>query len=238
MSPTRHDFSYGLFMMYLDLDEIPDVFDGRWCWSATRPAPAWFRRDDYLGETGTDLADTVRDEAERLTGTRPTGPIRMLTHLRYLGLVMNPVSFYYCFPPDGDRPDVILAEITNTPWRERHTYALHAGTTEGDVTTAPHRFPKDFHVSPFMSMNQEYVWRVNTPGERLVIHMDNLEGEKKLFDATLRLAREEISGATLTAALLRFPWMSARIAAGIYWQALRLRTKRTPYYPHTRRKAG
>ena len=222
-------------MMYLDLDELPDVFDGRWCWSAQGPAPAWFRRTDYLGDAGTDLAESVRDEAERLTGTRPAGPIRMLTNLRYLGVVMNPVTFYYCFPPEGEHPDVILAEITNTPWRQRHTYALSAGTTNGAATETPHRFRKEFHVSPFMAMDQEYVWHMTTPEKRLLIHMENFEGGQKLFDATLKLKREDISGASLARALLRFPWMSARIAVGIYWQALRLRAKRTPYHPPPRR---
>lgn len=235
MSPTEHEFSYPLFMMYLDLDEVPEVFDGKWCWSARGPAAAWFRRRDYMGDGSTDLAESVRNEAERLTGTRPAGAIRMLTNLRYLGVVMNPVTFYYCFPPECEHPDIILAEITNTPWRERHTYALHSGTTSGGVTETAHRFPKDFHVSPFMSMDQEYVWHMSSPHERLTVHMENLEGDRKLFDATLRLKREEISSASLAGALLRFPWMSARIAAGIYWQALRLRAKRTPFHRHPRR---
>ena len=101
-SPRAHAFTYRLFMMYLDLDELEEVFRGRWLWSAHRPALAWFRRADYLGAASVPLDEAVRSEAERLTGSRPTGPIRMLTHLRYYGYVQNPVTFYYCFARDGE----------------------------------------------------------------------------------------------------------------------------------------
>ena len=119
--PRRHRFSYRIFMMYLDLAELDHVFDRRWLWSARRPALAWFRRSDYLGSASVPLDEAVRSEAERLTGRRPSGPIRVLTHLRYFGYVQNPVTFYYCFAPDGDVVETILSEITNTPWGERHT---------------------------------------------------------------------------------------------------------------------
>lgn len=251
LSPTSHEFEYGLFMLYLDLDELPDVFDGRLLWSARRPAPAWFRRADYLGDAAVPLDEAVRSEALRLTGRRPRGPIRMLTHLRYLGYVMNPVSFYYCFAEDGTRVESILAEITNTPWGERHTYALTSGP-DGDATGPEHVFGKSFHVSPFMEMEQSYAWRFGAPGERLTVHMESIAasgaagpGEaasptsaRRVFDATLVLRREEISGVSLARALVRYPWMTARVATGIYWQAARLRMKGIPFHAHPRKRAA
>jgi len=232
LEPVPHGFTYRLFMMYLDLEELATVFDRRWLWSTRSAAPAWFRRADYLGDPAVDLADTVRDEAERLTGQRPLGPIRMLTHLRYFGYIMNPVTFYYCFRTDGEEVEIILAEITNTPWNNRHTYALRADPGGGGACGQSHRFAKAFHVSPFMDMDQEYEWRFRDPGPRLFVHMENQKASKKIFDATLLLHREEISSRSLASALTRYPWMTARVAAGIYWQALRLRLKRTPYHDH------
>ena len=237
-SPVEHGFTYPLFMMYLDLEELPTLFTRRWLWSVRAPAPAWFRRADYLGGSNTDLSEAVRGEAMRLTGHRPGGPIRMLTHLRYFGFVMNPVTFYYCFAEDGEVVDVILAEITNTPWNERHTYALRSEQAGGGATGRTHRFAKAFHVSPFMPMDQEYTWRFSDPGRGLLVHMANHVGADSVFDATLRLRREEISGATLAGALLRYPWMTARVAVAIYWQALRLRLKRAPYHEHPDRLAA
>jgi DUF1365 family protein len=225
-------------MMYLDLDELPAVFQGRWLWSSRAAAPAWFRRADYLGDASVDLPEAVRAEAERLTGSRPQGPIRVLTHLRYFGYVMNPVTFYYCFDADDAHVDVTLAESTNTPWNERHTYALSPDAAEDGPTNRPHEFAKSFHVSPFMSMDQEYTWQFSDPEHRLMVHMENREDGQKIFDATLRMHREEISGGTLARALIRYPWITARVAVGIYWQALRLRMKKTPYYDHPQTSAA
>jgi len=236
-TPVEHAFEYPLFMMYLDLDELPGLFDPHWLWSARRPAPAWFRRSDYLGAPDVDLADAVRDEAERLTGRRPLGAIRMLTHLRYLGYAQNPVTFYYCFRPGVDEVDTILAQITNTPWGERHTYALWSD----DSSTAcgrSHRFEKAFHISPFMEMEQRYEWRFSEPGPNLRVHMRNAGDGGRVFDASLALQREEITSASLARALARFPWMTARVVAGIYWQAFVLWAKRAPYHEHPERRAA
>jgi len=227
-----HDFRYRLFMMFLDLEELPALFDGRWLWSARRPAAAWFRRSDYLGDRDVALDRAVRDEAERLTGQRPHGPVRMLTHLRYFGYVMNPVTFYYCFDRD-DRLRTVLAEITNTPWAERHTYAVT--TTDGEPA-ARLAFDKAFHISPFMGMRQRYEWRFDEPGDRLRVHMRSREDGEPVFGAWLSLERKEITGPALAGVLLRYPWMTARVAGGIYWQALRLRLKGNPYHEHPGRQ--
>jgi len=227
----RHEFSYALYMMYLDLEELPQLFDGRWFWSARRPAWAWFRRSDYLGEPTEPLSDAVRREVARLTGRQTDGPVRVLTHLRYLGFIMNPVSFYYCFDETGTRVDAVLAEITNTPWNERHRYGV-AGKDGEAATGRQHRLRKAFHVSPFMSMDHEYTWTFSEPGSDLYVHMENAVEGRAAFDATLSLARREISGRALAGALGRHPFMTARVATGIYWQAARLWMKGATFYPH------
>lgn len=220
--PVEHAFAYSLFMMYLDLDEVDHLFEGRWLWSARRPAPAWFRRRDYLGDPARPLAGEVRDLVERRLGRRPTGPIRLLTHLRYWGYCFNPVSFYFCH--EGEAIPAVVAEITNTPWNERHAYVLPG--------PGVHRMRKEFHVSPFMGMEQEYEWRIPAPDRDLRIHMENFERGERVFDATLTLERREISGRALAGALLRHPFMTGKAIAGIYWQALRLRMKRAPFHAH------
>jgi hypothetical protein len=227
-APRTHSFRYRLFMVCVDLAELPGVFDRFWFWSARRPALAWLRRADYLGDPRIPLDQAVRDRVEAHTGCRPSGPIHLLTHLRYYGHCFNPVSFYYVFDATGQRVETVVAEITNTPWKERHAYVLPAAA-DGSLEW---RFEKAFHVSPFMSLHQHYRWRLSQLGHRLNVHMENHDETGRMFTAHLELRRVEMTHRTLTRVLLRWPAMTLRVVGAIYWQALRLRLKRVPFFAH------
>ena len=230
--PVLHKFSYRLFMMYLDLDELPSLFSSRWFWSVNRPALARFRRKDHLGSESEPLQDAVRNLVERETGVRPTGPIRLLTNLSYFGYCFNPVSFYYCFEDDGETLHTIVAEVNNTPWGERDTYVLPESQNVGRNNIRRFRPAKKMHVSPFMPMEIDYDWCFTEPGKRVSVYMANMQDGKRFFDASIALTREEITGRSLAGVLLRFPVMTLRIVGAIYWQALRLWLKRCPIYKH------
>ena len=221
-APRAHAFRYRMAQLYLDLDEIETVFARRWLWSVDRRNLAEFRRHDYLAPHDQPLAEAVRDRVERALGHRPHGPVRLLTHLRYGGYVFNPVSFYYCFQPDGATLDAVLAEITNTPWRERHSYVLPVrdGVPYGDGWEWG--FDKAFHVSPFLPMDCAYRWRFTVPDEALRVHMQVDREGRRAFDATLTLLRQPLDGRSLARVLWRYPLMTAQVMTGIHWQALRL----------------
>jgi len=231
-SPRDHRFSMRLFMMCLDLDELPGVLDGRLLWSARRIALARFKRSDYLGDPGVPLADAVRARVREETGAEPTGPIRMVTHLRMFGYCFNPVTFYYCLDADGDRVQAIVAEVTNTPWGERHAYVLPADRSIGSDQSMRWTFDKDFHISPFMGMDQRYDWRFSPPGESLGVRMESREGGELVFDATLAMRRVEVTGRSLAWALIRHPLMTGEVIGRIYFEAMRLWLKRIPAVPH------
>lgn len=234
--PRENEFRYAVFFMFLDLQELPDIFSGRWLWSVNSPNVANFKRSDYLGPPDLPLDMAVRDRVEQELGERPSGPIRMLTHLRYLGHCFNPVSFYYCYDAEDTGVEFIVAEITNTPWGERHTYVLGEKQNEGTGKRKRYRFTKSFHISPFMDMDFRYDWQFDEPASTLNIHMVNTKADTRYFEARLAMRRREINGAALAWVLIRFPAMTLKVLAMIYWQAFRLWLKKTPYYEHPEHK--
>ncbi len=228
-----HGFVVRLYFAYLDLDELDAAFAGRWFWSARGFAPMWFRRADYFGDPARPLADCVRDEVAAQTGQRPDGAVRVLTNLRCFGYAFNPVSIYYCFDR-AERLVAVLAQITNTPWGERHHYVVgREAATAGTLRAA---FEKQFHVSPFQPMEQRYEWAVGTPGERLGVQMENTVDGKVVFDATLTVERRPWTTGNLLRALLRHPWMTGKVIAMIYWHAFLLWCKRATFHTHPKKR--
>lgn len=232
--PRAHAFRYPLFMVYLDLAELEAVFAGRWLWSCRRPALARFDRRDHLGDAAVPLDEEVRRLVAAHTGRRPAGPVRLLTHLRYFGYVFNPVSFFYCFAPDGETLEAVVAEVTNTPWGERHCYVVPGPAAAGGALRGASI--KAMHVSPFHPMTLRYEWAFETPGEDLRVGMrlrpQDDPSAAPVFAAALRLRRRPMSAAALAGVLARFPFMTARVIVAIHWQALRLWLKRVPVHDH------
>ncbi len=236
-SPVPHAFTYRLFMMYLDLNELPALFHNRWLWSVDRRNLASFLRTDHVGEPAIPLDAFIRQLVEARTGRRPAGPIRLLTHLRYFGYIFNPVSFYFCYDSPDRHVETIVAEITNTPWGERYCYVLDAQANLATGTRKRFRLNKEFHISPFIDMDAAYDWRFTEPRSQLAIHMENWRDEQPFFDATMKLERREISGASLARVLVQYPLMTAKVIGAIHWQAVNLWVKGVPVYPHpTKRK--
>jgi hypothetical protein len=227
-----HEFRYRLALAYVDLDELPTLLSGRLL--KRHPGLVRFRRRDYLGNPQAPLAEAVKELVHERTGTRPGGPIRLLTQLRSFGHCFNPVSFYYCFDPPGERLEHVLAEVTNTPWGERHVYVLSARTPSPMLTGTS---AKQLHVSPFMGMEHRYEWRVSAPSTRLEIQIDSHRAGALAFDATLCLRRRELTRRTVAATTARYPFATLRVLSLIYMQALALRRKGVPVHPHPTAKA-
>jgi DUF1365 family protein len=219
--------------MFLDLAELPTLFDNHPFWSYEGFNIASFRRRDHFGDPAIPLEQALADLVENRLGSRPNGPIRLLTHLRYYGHCFNPASFYYCYNSADTEVETIVVEIHNTPWRERHCYVLSAEQNEHPVKYwRRHQFAKAFHVSPFIDMDIHYDWRFREPQESLQVHMIDYQGGEKLFDASLALQRRKISRSSLNGVLLRYPVMTGKVITMIYWQALRLVLKKTPFFAH------
>lgn len=227
LHPHRHAFEYPLSFVYLNLDRLPEAFAGRQLWSCNRPSVAWFRRRDHLGDPRQPLAEAVR-ALVREAGGVAAGPVCLLTQLRYWGFIMNPVSFYYCFTPAGDRVSALVAEVHNTPWGEQHCYVL-PGEPAAEIW-----LEKRFHVSPFLPLEMRYRFRYSPPAETLQMEIANYERDEKTFVANLGLTRCPWTTPNLRRVLWRYPLQTQSVYAAIYWQAFQLWRKRTPYFPHPR----
>ena len=157
--------------------------------------------------------------------------IRMLCLCYWL--LFQPVTFYYCLDQAAE-VKTIVAEITNTPWGERHQYVLTAAANLGDDQKQRFEFTKAFHISPFMDMGLDYDWRFTAPGESLIVHMENASAGERFFDATLSARRIPINRANLRRMLWRYPALTVQVMAGIHWQAFLLLRKRCPHFAHPR----
>jgi uncharacterized protein len=229
-APVSHAFTYPLFMVLLDIDRIPELMAGsrftsynRWNWAS-------FHEADHFGDTRLPLRQRLARDAASHGLSLPDGPIYLLTHLRYAGYSFNPVSFFYCYDRAGTLR-LILAEVNNT-FGGAHNYWLEP-EQPGIVFRAS--AAKHFYVSPFMPADMHYTFAFTEPGNRLVAHMSLEQAAASAgphaFDATLRLDYRPWTARELRRALVRHPAITARVMAGIHWEALRLWWKGLPIVP-------
>ncbi|QOR40202.1 DUF1365 domain-containing protein [Billgrantia diversa] len=233
--PRPHQFEYRLWMVCLDLDELPELFDSVPGFSARRAALASFRREDYLSADQRPLAEAARAEVARQLGRAPQGRVCLLTQLRTLGSGFNPLSLFYLYhrEEEGGCLGAVLGEVTNTPWRERIHYACFV---EPDRHSHRAEFAKRLHVSPFLPLDMSYRWHFNTPGEAIELHMATWRHGECHFDASLSLVSRPATRKALLAGLARRPWMSFKTIVAIHFEALRLWAKGVPIHDHPQRK--
>ena len=231
-TPFNHFFSYPLFMVYLDLNSFEERLKKSWIWNVNRFALVSFMRDDYHGNSNIDLDTSVRRTIYKKTGKNIKGPIRLLTHLRYFGYCFNPVSIYYCFNEADTKVEVIMAEVTNTPWKERHSYIIDNNKNNKTTKNISVKLDKRLHVSPFWGMDHKYEWLFSEPSKRLLVNMKNFKDKNKVFDANLSMKRTPFNLKNLIKQVMKFPFLTIIIVFRIHWHALKLWLKKAPFYMH------
>jgi hypothetical protein len=224
-TPVLHELNYSLFMPAIDVDEIDELEKKVWGFGTRWWHWARFKRSDYVGEGS--LKKAVQDKLESLTGVKCDGRVIAVCHLRYLGLYFSPVNFYYVYNKQGEWK-YLLAEVSNTPWNERHYYAVSA---DQDDEQFGWKQEKAFHVSPFNPIDQQYHWKIKPLTDKLNIHLE-CHKDGKHFDATMAMKATVLSSKSLMKCLVITPIQTVKVVFGIYWHALKLWRKGAPFYSH------
>ena len=223
--PIQHAFQYSLFMPAIDLDELETLEKTVWGFGQSWWHWARFKNSDYM--SGENIKLAVQEKVAELTGMQCRGRVLAVCHLRYFGLYFSPVNFYYLYDEKGEW-QYLLAEVSNTPWHERHYYAI--ANNEYDAQNG-WQHPKAFHVSPFNPMDQVYQWKISAPDTRLKVHLECHQQEKH-FDATLAMSSVPFTSSELTKLLFVTPIQTVKVMVGIYWHAFKLWRKGAPFYTH------
>ena len=221
-------------MLCLDLDDLGSLFN-RWpLTSLSKPALGWFKRSDYIGSASVPIKQYVLSQVENQLGFRPTGRVRLLTHLRMWGILMNPIAVFSCYHADDQLAAVVL-QVTNTPWDEQCLYVLKADSSK---RKQHFEFDKVMHVSPFNPMDMRYSCRFIEDENHLVLHLENHKNGDCVTDATLTMSGQPLSQSMLYKSILVHPYMTAKVYYGIYKQALGLFLKKNPLYSNPTTKSG
>ncbi|OXL23708.1 DUF1365 domain-containing protein [Psychrobacter sp. DAB_AL32B] len=171
------------------------------------------------------------------TGSAPIGGMIGMVVCRNAGIYFSPVNFYLGFDME-QKPTHLLAEVSNTPWDKRHYYGF---LLDGANTEFCH--DKDFHVSPFNPIDQQYCWQVaiksavknedkkqsdNGLQVRIAINISDERGE--VLKTGIKMSGIPMTATTIRESLRKNPLMNVTSLMRIYWHAFKLYAiKKVPY---------
>lgn len=228
VSPVEYAFTSRIFMWMLDLDEVDSLVKANRFLSHNRFNLYSFRDEDHLYLGHPTLRENVEAYLSSEGVSEKPARICLLTNLRTMGYVFNPVSFYFCEDSDGQALAVIV-EVHNT-FGELKPFLL----TKEDLqkNRFQKKYPKLFYISPFSDLDQKLEIKVELPGNKLALYVNNYEkgDEKPFFRSSLTGNAVKLNNRSLLAYSLRFPLITLKVITLIHWHALKLYLKKVPFH--------
>jgi DUF1365 family protein len=235
-SPKKHSFKYKMFLLAIDLDELPQLSKlGPW-FKNNKFAPLSLKSSDYLTHQSQLSKQHVWQKIKSLGAEQEPSRVMFVGQLRCFGLYFSPINLYYSFD-ENDQLLSLLAEVSNTPWNEIHYYLIPVNQQDKKNNSQKLISEKAFHVSPFMDLNMQYQWLIKKPCDQLKLHIQNLHltSGEKIFDASLTMKRMDFTNKNLIRCIASIPIMTLTTLWGIYWQAMKLFIKGVPYVAHAKK---
>jgi uncharacterized protein len=256
LHPRAHRFGYNIFMLAIDLDELPELSRSLRILKINTSGLLSFRENDYLpvdrpphnpdpqshSTPATDSDTSLKQRvlaslASHGVDAPPDCKVLLLSLPRVLGYQFNPVSFYFISRSDGT-PLAGIAEVTNT-FRETKLFILGPQTLShsGSKHVFQLRIPKMFYVSPFSDVDVAFDFRLRPPGSMLALQIDDYTGPQRTLLTTVSGRPRILRDRTLAWFGVKYPLVTLKVIAAIHWEALRLYLKRVPWFRKAARAA-
>ena len=233
LKPKRHAFDYRVFMLSVDLSELPAL--GKSLFGFSHNRFNLFSIDDRdhidLGHPGGIRGNLVKWLADQGTRVPDEAEIRLVTFPRVLGYGFNPVSFYYIQAQSGETLAVI-AEVVNT-FREMKLYVVDTASAGG---LWHRRVAKDFYVSPFSDPGMEFDFNLGLPSETWRVNIDTYDAGERILLSSIRGERRNLTSRMLFWCAFKYPMLSLKIIGLIHWHAFLLWLRRVPFIRKSERR--
>jgi DUF1365 family protein len=233
----RHDhlayqFHYRVGRFCLDLSELTELAKSSRFFSYNRFNLFAFYDKDYGAGDGSPLRPWAEARLAQVGINLEGGQILLYTFPRVLGYQFNPLSLWFCYHK-SQKLHAIICEVHNTFW-QRHSYILHNHNQALSRQVLAEK-AKIFHVSPFMTVNGHYRFRIRPPNgsgesELLKIFIELQQDGQTRLQASEVARKEAWSDAALWKFFWRYPLVTLQVIVGIHWHALKIFSRGGRFY--------